>query len=95
MVAHLTGTPAASRGPPTTQNTRIWMVDVGRSNPLGAGGAPVIAAGQRGIVRRHVVTAVDVLRARLADPWMLDALAEEIHLSRSHLVRAFDATVWG
>ncbi|HWG01458.1 MAG TPA: AraC family transcriptional regulator [Trebonia sp.] len=57
-----------------------------------SGGAPVIAAGERGIVRGHVVVAVEVLRARLAEPWTLDALAEEIHLSRSQLVRAFDAT---
>jgi transcriptional regulator GlxA family with amidase domain len=44
-----------------------------------------------GIVRGHVITAVNVLRARLAEPWTLDALADEIHLSRSQLVRSFDA----
>ena len=47
--------------------------------------------GQRGIVRGHVVTAVGVLRARLAEPWTLDSLAEEVHLSRSQLARSFDA----
>jgi transcriptional regulator GlxA family with amidase domain len=44
-------------------------------------------------VRRHVVAAVGVLRVRLAEPWSLDTLADEVHLSRSQLVRAFDATV--
>jgi transcriptional regulator GlxA family with amidase domain len=29
----------------------------------------------------------------MAEPWTLDALAGEVHLSRSQLVRAFDATV--
>ena len=48
---------------------------------------------QRGVTRGHVVTAVGVLRDRLAEPWMLDTLAQEVHLSRSQLVRAFDATV--
>ena len=47
----------------------------------------------RGVVRGHTVTAVKILRDRLAEPWTLDALAEEVHLSRSQLVRAFDATV--
>jgi transcriptional regulator GlxA family with amidase domain len=46
-----------------------------------------------GVVRGHVVTAVCVLRDRLAEPWTLDSLAAEVHLSRSQLVRAFDATV--
>jgi hypothetical protein len=44
----------------------------------------------RGIVRGHVVVAVNTLRSRLAEPWSLDALADEVHLSRSQLVRAFD-----
>lgn len=47
----------------------------------------------RGVVRGHVVTAVRVLRDRMAEQWTLDALADEVHLSRSQLVRAFDATV--
>ncbi len=47
----------------------------------------------RGVLRGHVVSAVKVLRERIAEPWTLQALAEEIHLSRSQLVRAFDATV--
>jgi AraC family transcriptional regulator len=29
----------------------------------------------------------------LVEPWTLTALAEEVHLSRSQLVRAFDATI--
>ena len=37
--------------------------------------------------------AVNVLRHRLTEPWSLDSLAAEVHLSRSQLVRAFDATV--
>jgi transcriptional regulator GlxA family with amidase domain len=47
----------------------------------------------RGVTRGHVVVAADLLRGRLAQPWTLGALAEEVHLSRSQLVRAFDATV--
>jgi transcriptional regulator GlxA family with amidase domain len=50
-------------------------------------------SGTRGIVRGHVVLAVKVLRERLAEPWTLNSLAEEIHLSRSQLARSFDATV--
>ncbi|HTR70621.1 MAG TPA: AraC family transcriptional regulator [Mycobacteriales bacterium] len=53
--------------------------------------APLTA--KHGVVRGHVVTAVGVLRSRLAEPWTLDALAEEVYLSRSQLVRAFGATV--
>lgn len=45
------------------------------------------------VVRGHVVTAIGVLRNRLAEPWTLNALAEEVHLSRSQLARSFDATV--
>ena len=51
------------------------------------GPAPV-----RGVVHGHVVVAVNTLRERLAEPWTLNSLAEEVHLSRSQLVRAFDAT---
>jgi len=47
----------------------------------------------RGVIRGHVVVAVGVLRERLAEPWTLGLLAQEVHLSRSQLVRAFDATV--
>jgi transcriptional regulator GlxA family with amidase domain len=54
---------------------------------------PAHVLGRRGVVRGHAVTAVDVLRSRLAEPWTLSALAKEVHLSRSQLVRAFDATV--
>ena len=46
-----------------------------------------------GVVRSHVVAAVRALDTRIADPWTLDALAEEVHLSRSQLARAFNATV--
>jgi transcriptional regulator GlxA family with amidase domain len=47
----------------------------------------------RGMVRGHVVTAVRILHSRIAEPWTLDTLAEQVHLSRSQLVRSFDATV--
>jgi transcriptional regulator GlxA family with amidase domain len=50
-------------------------------------------SGPRGVVRGHVVVAVEVLRSRMAESWSLDALADEVHLSRSQLVRSFDATV--
>ncbi|MDA8298178.1 MAG: AraC family transcriptional regulator [Actinomycetota bacterium] len=57
-----------------------------------SGTTPALIA-RRGVVRGHVVTAVGVLRTRLAERWTLNALAEEVHLSRSQLVRAFDATI--
>jgi AraC family transcriptional regulator len=47
----------------------------------------------RGVIRGHVAAAVGILRARITEPWTLGALADEIHLSRSQIVRAFDATV--
>jgi AraC-like DNA-binding protein len=40
-----------------------------------------------------VVTVVGLLRTRIVEPWTLVSLAGEVHLSRSQLVRAFDATV--
>jgi len=46
-----------------------------------------------GVVRGHAVGTVETLRARLAAQWTLSSLAEEVHLSRSQLVRAFDTTV--
>lgn len=49
--------------------------------------------GSHGVVRGHVVAAAGILRDRLAKRWTLDALAEEVHLSRSQLARSFDATV--
>jgi transcriptional regulator GlxA family with amidase domain len=52
-----------------------------------------ITSTHHGVVRGHVVTAVGVLRNRLAEPWTLDLLTEEVHLSRSQVVRAFDVTV--
>jgi hypothetical protein len=36
-------------------------------------------------VRGHVVTTVGILREHQTDSWTLDALAEEVHLSRSQL----------
>lgn len=39
------------------------------------------------------MTTVRILRERLTEPWTLNLLADEVHLSRSQLVRAFDATV--
>jgi len=54
---------------------------------------PEQVSATHGIVRGHVVIAVNVLRHRLTEPWSLDSLAAEVHLSRSQLVRAFDATV--
>ncbi len=47
----------------------------------------------RGVVHGHVVVAVNLLRERIAEPWTLNALAEEVHLSRSQLARSFAATV--
>jgi transcriptional regulator GlxA family with amidase domain len=47
----------------------------------------------RGVVRGHTIAAIKLLRDHLADPWTLNSLAEAVHLSRSQLVRAFDATV--
>ena len=52
-----------------------------------------ITLAPHGVVRGHVVTAVGVLRSRIAEPWTLNTLAHEVGLSRSQLVRAFDATV--
>lgn len=37
------------------------------------------------------MTAIQVLRPRLAEQWTLDALSAEVHLSRSQLVRCFDS----
>lgn len=34
-----------------------------------------------------------MLHERIVEPWTLNSLADEVHLSRSQLVRAFDATV--
>ena len=47
----------------------------------------------RGVVRGHALVAIGLLRNRLAEPWTLSSLAQEVHLSRSQLVRAVDATV--
>jgi AraC-like DNA-binding protein len=45
----------------------------------------------RGVVRGHVETTLGVLRDHLAEPWTLHSLANEMHLSHSQLLRAFDA----
>lgn len=58
-------------------------------DPLVAQRDPVV----HGVVRAHTVAGIRTLRARLAESWTLSALAEEVHLSRSQLVRAFNATV--
>lgn len=79
--AHATGV----RTPPRAEQ-------VGTSSTTTGPTAPDRSA-TRGVVRGHVVTAVRVLRDRLTDSWALDALAREVNLSRSQLVRAFDATV--
>jgi transcriptional regulator GlxA family with amidase domain len=65
--------------------------DRGPGHP--ARGSEPITLVRHGVVRGHVVTAVGVLRGRLAEPWTASSLAEEVHLSRSQLTRAFDATV--
>jgi transcriptional regulator GlxA family with amidase domain len=43
------------------------------------------------VVRGHVVVAVKLLHEQIAEHWTLNSLAEEVHLSRSQLVRSFDA----
>ena len=52
-----------------------------------------ITLAPRGVVRGHVIVAVNLLRERIAEPWTLNALAREVNLSRSQLVRAFNATL--
>jgi AraC-like DNA-binding protein len=69
-----------------TSTTASTFARVLRDPHDGAAATPVV----RGIVRSHVETAVGVLRAHLAKPWTLDSLANEVHVSRSELVRAFD-----
>ena len=44
-----------------------------------------------GVVRGHVVVAIKLLRERIAEPWTLDLLADEVRLSRSQLARSFAA----
>ncbi|MGH9043749.1 MAG: helix-turn-helix domain-containing protein [Acidimicrobiales bacterium] len=63
----------------------------GRSSAPGR--FPTGPTATHGVVRCHVVSAVELLRTRLAEPWTLNSLAEQVHLSRSQLGRAFDATV--
>lgn len=73
-----------SRTPPPAASLDTAVTPSARQQP----GRPVV----RSVVRGHVVAATRVMRDRLAEPWSLDALADEVHLSRSQLVRAFDAT---
>jgi AraC-like DNA-binding protein len=47
----------------------------------------------RGVVRGHAAASHGVLPEHLTEPWTLSSLAEAIHLSRSQLVRASDASV--
>jgi transcriptional regulator GlxA family with amidase domain len=61
-----------------------------RGAPPAQGAAPAQPV-VRGVVRGHAGTAAGVLRDHLAEPWTLDSLANEVHLSRAQLVRAFDA----
>ena len=39
----------------------------------------------------HVTKAIDLLRARLAEPWTVNSLANEVAVSRTHLTRLFTA----
>lgn len=75
-----------------TETDRRHSVDDGGSAPS-RHGAAADRLTMRGVVRGHVETAAEVLRDRLAEPWTLTTLAEEVHLSRSQLGRAFDAIV--
>lgn len=50
-----------------------------------------IALVPHGITRGHALTGLGLLRSRLAEPRTLNSLAAEVHLSRSQLVRSFDA----
>jgi AraC-like DNA-binding protein len=52
------------------------------TTPTGSGG-----------VRGHTVVAVGIWVTGWAEAWTLNSLAEAVHLSRSQLVRAFDATI--
>ena len=61
--------------------------------PPGQPTTPSPPSSIHGVTRGHVLTAVGLLRDRLAEPWTLNSLANEVHLSRSQIVRAFDATV--
>lgn len=72
---------------PESANSRPAQANPQAEIPLSG---PVFS---RGIVRGHVVAAVEILRGSLAEPWSLNELAEQVHLSRSQLVRAFDATL--
>ena len=65
----------------------------GRGSAPSRHGAAAAGLAVRVVVRGHVETAAEVSRDRLAEPWTITALAEEVHLSRSQLGRAFDAIV--
>jgi transcriptional regulator GlxA family with amidase domain len=82
--------PAADLHMPIAES-EARTADTMRSTPDQARSCQLTAV--RGVVRGHVVATVRILREHLADPWTLDSLADEAHLSRSQLVRSFDATV--
>jgi hypothetical protein len=69
-----------------------------RPTPLPTGQGHLCEVGQdarpaRGVTRGHVVLAVWSMRSPMAEPWSLNTLAEEVRLSRSQVVRAFNPTV--
>jgi transcriptional regulator GlxA family with amidase domain len=76
----------------STRENNLRTADEVLSAPEDAGRCQPVTA-VRGVVKGHVVTTVRILRERLTEPWTLNLLADEVHLSRSQLVRAFDATV--
>lgn len=84
----------AMRGEQRSGRGRDRLVRSCDDPPDQANSSPMAdALASHGIVRGHAPAAARLLRERLAEPWTLSSLAEEVHLSRSQLVRAFDATV--
>jgi AraC-like DNA-binding protein len=61
-----------------------------RPRPLGP--APPVAS-ETARNRREVEIALGILRSRIAEPWTLDRLADEVHMSRSQVARLFGASV--
>lgn len=45
------------------------------------------------LVSGHVAAAIDLMSSRMTERWTLSALATEVHLSRSQLVRTFKAAL--
>jgi hypothetical protein len=66
---------------------RRHRIDGRRGAPPAQGAAPAQPV-VRGTARGHGETTAGVLRDYLAETWTLDSLANEVHLSRSQLVRA-------